>query len=237
MFGNRKTVNGWPSFEEHTGGRATLTTTLGPRRKVGDKPPSPRARRLAVIHWRRIAGGPSSGATCASPRCARLAGSCRSARHATPSSLARRGLDCVAAAATPTDYVCKPYCDPLSTTSAAACNTLCPRKYQTYQDSQGVELGSLCFPSRARAPRRTVTPNAGQNAASPEARSSDRGRPRGAVRRSRRRRHGDREGRRSDRSRRCEVITNQPRGITPPARTSLVGLVSGMERAFAHGNR
>lgn len=41
-FGNRNAVAGWPSFEDATGGRATMNTELGARRAVGNAPPPPR---------------------------------------------------------------------------------------------------------------------------------------------------------------------------------------------------
>jgi hypothetical protein len=145
VFGNRKTIDGWHSFETDTGGRATLSTALGARRKVGEALPGPRAP-LTCDPLAQNCSRPELACYVRPPSVCALTGNLPLNAPCNSEFACAPGLDCVAATATPKDFVCKPYCDPVSTASASACNTLCPGKYETFQDAQGATLGALCFP-------------------------------------------------------------------------------------------
>ena len=146
VFGKRKTVTGWSSFEEHTGGRATLNTALSARRKVGTAPPAPRAAASCDL----------LAQTCSSPELAcyarpgtacGLSGNLPLNAACSADFACARGLDCVANANTPTNLMCKPYCDPSPTsTSALACNTLCTGQFATYEYPKGTTIGAICIP-------------------------------------------------------------------------------------------
>jgi hypothetical protein len=144
VFGGRKKISGWPSFSDLSGGRASMSTDLGPKRKVGDNVPKPRppltCDALAQNCPRSELGcytRPPS--LCALSGRVPLDGACNSGFACAP------GLDCVSGSSAPTTYVCKPYCD-MNGNGPASCATLCPDSYIYFKDDQGKVIDGLCVP-------------------------------------------------------------------------------------------
>ena len=145
IFGARETAAGLPSFAAHTGNRATLETRLGARRTVAEAVPAPRAP-LTCSALTQNCPRPELGCYVYPPAFCALSGGIKLDQPCNAAFACAPGLDCVAGASTPTSYVCKPYCDPINTTAANACQKLCPSTYLTFKDTAGASLGGLCTP-------------------------------------------------------------------------------------------
>ena len=144
VFGNRSKQPPWKSFEEDTGGLATLDTVLGPRRDPADPPPPERER----FECDPLAQDCGDGLGCylhSVALCALNDGLERGEPCDVEFACAP-GLDCVASADVPDDYSCEPYCDAKDPESPLACDSLCPDNYFNTSDANGVLLASLCLP-------------------------------------------------------------------------------------------
>jgi hypothetical protein len=144
VFGNRKAFSGAMSFEEATGGRATMKTVLGPRRHVDDAPPAPRAA-LTCDTFAQNCQRPELACVLGPPIMCALPGTAKLGKTCVSSIDCERGLGCVSGNATPDVFVCQPFCDPASTTSASACSK-CAHSYVSYQDKQG-NISGVCSPN------------------------------------------------------------------------------------------
>jgi hypothetical protein len=144
-FGARETVANWDPFEMHTLGRATLDTELGARRDTEAPAPAPRELFECDVVAQDCPRD-ELGCYLRSPTFCALSGGVELDQPCDAPFACAPGLDCVASNANPTAFVCKPYCDPTSTTSADSCEILCPGRYEEYQTTAGVVLGGLCFP-------------------------------------------------------------------------------------------
>lgn len=144
-FGNRAETAEWLSFETHTQGRATMTTTLGARRDVSMAVPPVRAVHECDV-LTQDCGRPELGCHLYPPAFCALNGDvaldepCDAAFECAP------GLDCVSGASAPDSYVCKPYCDPVDHAAADSCQNLCPGNFLEFRSTQGDVLGGLCVP-------------------------------------------------------------------------------------------
>jgi hypothetical protein len=144
-FGGYVSLPPWKSFEELTGGRATMDTRLGPRRRLDDPPDEVPDRPMGgcdVLLQDCDAGSgcydpdvpvclPSGGAALAAP--------CVDDEDCAP------GLGCDTVGATP---LCSPYCDPADDTAALACAALCPGAFAEFVALEGmsfVTVGAQCF--------------------------------------------------------------------------------------------
>jgi hypothetical protein len=145
VLGNRVSAPPLTSFQEDTGGAATLDTELGPRRDSSDPPPAVRER-FVCDTMAQDCGSPALACVLHPPAFCALSGAieldqpCNAAYDCAP------GLDCVSSSQAPDNYVCRPYCDPFSTTSETACDTLCPGNHLTMLSDAGELLGGLCLP-------------------------------------------------------------------------------------------
>jgi hypothetical protein len=144
-FGKRKVITGWQSFEEHTRGRATMSTALGPRRSVGSTLP-PARKPLKCDPVAQDCPRSELGCYMEPPAVCALSGKvaldqpCDAVFACTP------GTDCVASAANPTKFVCQPYCDPNDATAVKACAKLCRSNQLTFKDTSGAIVGAICLP-------------------------------------------------------------------------------------------
>ncbi len=144
VLGNRVQRPPFKSFEENTGGEATLDTMLGLRRDASDPPPPERER----FECDPLTQDCDDGLGCyfhRLPLCAasdgvKLDEPCDAEFACAP------GLDCVANSEAPNDYFCKPYCDAGDSSSTLACDTLCPGNYYSETDAGGTLLDSVCLP-------------------------------------------------------------------------------------------
>jgi hypothetical protein len=144
VLGNRLAQPPRKSFEEDTGGAATLDTVLGSRRDASDPPPPERER----FECDPLAQDCDDGLGCyfhRLPLCAASDGvplgePCDAEFACAP------GLDCVASSDAPDDYSCEPYCDASNPESPVACDALCPDNYFSETDVNGVLLDSVCLP-------------------------------------------------------------------------------------------
>lgn len=144
VFGNRLAQPPLKSFEEDTGGKATLDTVLGPRRDAADPPPPERER----FECDPVEQDCEQGLGCyfhGLPLCAASDGleldePCDAEFACAP------GLDCVSGTEAPDEYFCQPYCDANDPESPLACDTLCPGNSFSQTDADGVVLASLCLP-------------------------------------------------------------------------------------------
>jgi hypothetical protein len=125
IFGDRMDDPNLPSFADLTGGRATLDTTLGPRRPRSDPPPDmpPEARCDPFTHsgcrnpdTSCYLGGQRT--LCALSRGFERGEACESSFDCAP------GLECLRRQSSE-EAVCSPLCDPDDAASPIACETLC----------------------------------------------------------------------------------------------------------------
>jgi len=145
VFGNRSHDNGWQSFEEATGGLATMTTTLGARRKQSD--PVPAARTAQTCNpLAQDCGRPELACHVATQNYCTLAGSVGKDQPCTTDTACARGLGCIASSLTPTNYVCEPYCDANNMAAANGCGTLCPDSFYTLVDAAQQPRSGQCLP-------------------------------------------------------------------------------------------
>lgn len=145
IFGARETAAGLPSFAAHTLNRATLETRLGARRTSETPPPPPRAA-LTCDALSQDCPRAELGCYVHPPAFCALSGGIKLDQPCDATFACAPGLDCVAGASTPTTFVCKPYCDPITTTAANACQKLCPNNHYTFKGEAGESLGGLCTP-------------------------------------------------------------------------------------------
>ena len=145
MFGNRSHDNGWQSFEEATGGLATMTTTLGARRKQND--PVPAARPAQTCNpLAQDCGRPELACHVGTQNYCALAGSAGKDLPCSTDTACARGLGCIASSLTPMNYVCEPYCDANNMAAANGCGTLCPDSFYTLVDAAQQPLSGQCLP-------------------------------------------------------------------------------------------
>lgn len=144
-FGKRKVIAGWSSFEEHTGGRATMDTTLHARRAAGTAVPTPR-KPLTCDTIAQDCSRPELGCYMAPPAVCALSGGVAAGKPCDAVFACAPGLDCVSGPSSPTTYVCKPYCDPNDGSSASACAKLCPVNHLTFKDAGGTVVAGLFQP-------------------------------------------------------------------------------------------
>jgi hypothetical protein len=145
VFGGRETVTEWASFGTIASERATLDTELGSRRNTATPPPPVRELFECDVLAQDCAR-PELGCYLWPPSFCALTGNVALDQPCDAAFACAPGLDCVASNANPTAFVCKPYCDPTSTTSADSCQVLCPDTYSEYRTTAGELLGGLCFP-------------------------------------------------------------------------------------------
>ncbi|HEV8244735.1 MAG TPA: hypothetical protein VGP93_03170, partial [Polyangiaceae bacterium] len=144
VLGKRTSMPPWNSFEEDTGGLATLDTTLGQRRDQSDPAPPPRVR-FECDPLAQDCGRPELGCYLSPTLCALSAG----AERGQPCDWrfeCAPGLDCVSNTASPDAYFCEPYCDPNDGSSAVACQTFCGGDWLLIQTTAGEVLGAICMP-------------------------------------------------------------------------------------------
>ncbi|HEY6722683.1 MAG TPA: hypothetical protein VI197_01595, partial [Polyangiaceae bacterium] len=144
VFGNRLAQPPLKSFEEDTGGTATLDTVIGSRRDAADPPPPDRERFVCDPLAQDCEGGLGCYfhglPLCAASDGLELDEPCDAEFACAP------GLDCVSGAEAPDEYFCEPYCDATDPESPLACDTLCPDNYFSETNVDGVLLDSVCLP-------------------------------------------------------------------------------------------
>jgi hypothetical protein len=145
VFGNRSHENGWQSFEEATGGLATMTTTLGSRRKVGDLPPAPRGPKTCNL-LAQDCERPELACHLANHNYCALAGPAAKDTPCSSDAICGRGLGCIARASAPDNLECEPYCDPDAASGPTSCNSVCGGDFVHFVDSNNATTGGQCFP-------------------------------------------------------------------------------------------
>lgn len=145
VLGNRSSQPPRTSFEEDTGGAATLDTELGPRRDVSDPPPAIRDR-FECNPMGQDCGRPELACVLHPPAFCVLSGGVELDQPCDAAYACAPGLDCVSGSDAPDEYYCEPYCDPTTTSSGTACETLCPGNYLTMRSAEDELLGGLCLP-------------------------------------------------------------------------------------------
>ncbi len=132
----------FPSFEDYTSGLATMDTTLGPRRRIGDTPPEPRERFVCDPLEQDCSGGLACDVT--PPICV-LRGDTAEGQPCDSIFACAAGLECFSGESAPNDFVCSPYCVPDDPSSSEACDALCPGNYFTYS-YEDVTIAGQCVP-------------------------------------------------------------------------------------------
>jgi hypothetical protein len=145
VFGNRSHDNGWQSFEEATGGLATMTTTLGARRKQNDPVPAPRPAQTCDP-LAQDCGRAELACHAGEQNYCTLAGNAGKDTPCSTNSICARGLDCISNDAAATSYVCEPYCDPNNAAAANGCDALCPGNFFVFVDAADQPTGAQCLP-------------------------------------------------------------------------------------------
>ena len=145
VFGNRKQVAGWNSFETDTMKLATLDTSLQSRRNKSDPAPAPRERAACDV-LAQDCGRPELGCYLWPPAFCALSGGVKVDQPCNALFACAKGLDCVASAANPNAYRCRPYCDPTNASAPSACAKHCNANFLTLESSTGQVLGALCLP-------------------------------------------------------------------------------------------
>jgi hypothetical protein len=143
-FGNRGTSPVVPSFETETGGRATMDTTLPPRRTESSVVPEPRVRFDCNVLTQDC---PRAELACFdfTPSYCALSGGVEEGQSCDRLYQCAAGLDCFSGPSDPDAYVCTPYCDPEDTTSALACTALCPGNELRFVDADDTTVGAVCL--------------------------------------------------------------------------------------------
>lgn len=142
-FGDHAPTAAWPSFKAMTGGRATMETRLGARRRPEDPAANPRPEPAGQcdVLTQNCQGGlgcydpdqpvclPSKGGALGDP--------CSAATDCAP------GLDCSGFDV----RLCAPYCDANNSASPKACDALCPEAFIEIADSTVPTqiAGTLCY--------------------------------------------------------------------------------------------
>jgi hypothetical protein len=131
------------TFENLTGGRATITTHLRSRRRVSSVLPEPRAPFKCDPLGQDCENPLAACYVTARVMCA-LPGSAEDGEPCTASISCARGLDCIGPNDAPDQRVCRHFCDPREEASPEACATLCPGSAATFVDRDGAPLGTIC---------------------------------------------------------------------------------------------
>jgi hypothetical protein len=144
IFGNHapSPQPGWKSFEQTTGGRATLSCQLGPRRSADDpfvvpQPPAPRSCDVLLQDC-------DPGMGCYDPEEPR----CLPSSGIAVGQPCEYSNDCVAGSVCSigSGDLCAPYCDLEDVASPKACEALCPGSYVTVVDDETfAEVGAYCL--------------------------------------------------------------------------------------------
>jgi hypothetical protein len=137
VLAGRETVSGWKSFAGYTGGRATMTTTLGARRD-SSTPPPPVRERFACNVVAQDCGRPELACRMSPPTFCGLAGSGTQGQACSRPADCARGFDCWSSK-------CEPFCDASNTTAASSCQVLCPGKNGSWKDTSGNPLAYICL--------------------------------------------------------------------------------------------
>lgn len=143
VWGNRRTISGWSSFESNTLGRARMNTALGPRRSQSDPAPPPRVRFECDV-VAQDCGSPELGCHWPPALCARSRGIARGEACDGPFACAP-GHECMAPTSDPGNFRCIAYCDPDSAGTPKSCDTVCPGKEILLQGDDGTSH-SVCPP-------------------------------------------------------------------------------------------
>jgi hypothetical protein len=147
VFGNQSDENGWQSFEEATGGLATMSTALGPRRKVGDPPPAARAPKTCSV-LAQDCERPELACHMAKNNYCALAGPATKDMPCNSDTICARGFSCIASSAAPQDFKCEPYCDPDTASGPSSCNAVCAgAAFVRLVDANGATTGAQCLPN------------------------------------------------------------------------------------------
>jgi hypothetical protein len=134
---------GWISFEQHTGGRAHLSTRIGRRRTTQDPPPVPPSPKPCDVIAQNC-GSPKLGCfvindpTCYGSQQFPLGSHCVYDNDCAP------GTTCYGF--TEATTVCSAICDPNNDNSPKACSKLCPGKFVTHTNENLVEDSAICQP-------------------------------------------------------------------------------------------
>lgn len=148
VFGNRGPKSGpsygWTSFEEDTGGRATMNTLLGPRRDASDPAPAVRDRASCDLLTQdcarpELACYPYGLGACT------IAGSSLGGQACTSHGDCAASLACVPSASQDA-AACAALCDPVDLSSPKSCTTLCTGSYIRVTDGSGAVLYGVCDP-------------------------------------------------------------------------------------------
>jgi hypothetical protein len=142
IFGKRKTDPVIKSFEELTGGRATLDTELGPRRDASQPPPEVRPQyNCNVLAQDCVPAG--TGCYLNSPRsiCATPLGILRN-MPCKDSTDCAAGLECVTGK---NGSSCEPFCDPVDRASPISCDKVC-LNYIVLTTPEGKIEAGRCLP-------------------------------------------------------------------------------------------
>jgi hypothetical protein len=146
-FGHREDNTDITSFQDLTGGRATLNTQLGPRRSASEPPPQVRPPWSCDLIEQDcgmgsvgcyLAGLPEQNGFCALSGGRQAGEPCGNARDCAP------GLTCEQSDSTG-DPMCTPFCDHEDAQSPQACQTVCERTL-FLTDPDGNILSGQCLP-------------------------------------------------------------------------------------------
>jgi hypothetical protein len=146
IFGKYVPASGdWLSFEEHTGGRATMVTRIGRRLAAGDPPPVPPLP--DVCHpFTQNCGTPSLGCYgFEAPQCLPTGGRAKDALCTVETDCAP-GSTCTVFDFNSPDMKCEPYCDPNDAAAPKACSKLCPNNYVEDYGADLSIVGAICLP-------------------------------------------------------------------------------------------
>jgi hypothetical protein len=143
-FGNRGTSGVVTAFETLTGDRATLDTTLGPRRTQAAPAPELRERFECDVLGQDC---PRPELACYGfgPSFCALSGGVTEGQACDQLFACAAGLDCYSGPSDPDTYLCTPYCDPDDDASPLACSALCPGMEQSFLDADQQTLGAICL--------------------------------------------------------------------------------------------
>jgi len=142
-FGGVNETPDWPSFETLTGGRARMNMRIGDARAEDEpivlpEPPEPMCDVYAQDCGEGFACYDFDASVCMPEGFAQLGEPCEDAYDCA------KGLDCSFGSS---ELLCAPYCDPMDSTSAVACDTLCPGAFAEVVDTVIDENGDFDFPT------------------------------------------------------------------------------------------
>ncbi|MET0789989.1 MAG: hypothetical protein ABW061_00580 [Polyangiaceae bacterium] len=144
IFGKHQPARGgWISFEQHTGGRAHLSTRIGRRRTSQDPAPTPPVPKTCEL-FAQNCGSPKLGCyvfdepACYTSQQIPIGGACVFDNDCVP------GCSCIMPDFTKPDAVCSPICDPNDDASAKACSKLCPGSFITHTNANLQVDAAVC---------------------------------------------------------------------------------------------